>query len=93
QNNKELIKLIGSLEIIEDCQITKVISKPKSHIEVLAEEFSDKELEIAPRSFDTIGDIVIIEIPEELHDKRIKIGQALLKAKQLISKRLTLVHG
>ncbi|MHA1187451.1 MAG: hypothetical protein ACTSSK_11365, partial [Candidatus Heimdallarchaeota archaeon] len=80
QNNKELIKLIGSLEIIEDCQITKAISKPKSHIEVLAEEFSDKELEIAPRSFDTIGDIVIIEIPEELHDKRIKIGQALLKA-------------
>jgi len=80
QNKKELIELIGSLEIIEGCQVTKALSKPKSHIEVLAEEFSEKELELAPRSFDTIGDIVVIEIPEELYDKRIKIGQALLKA-------------
>ena len=80
QNKKELIKLIDSLEIIEDCQATKAIAKPKSHIEVLTEEFSERELELTPRSFDTIGDIVVIEIPEELLVKRIKIGQALLKA-------------
>lgn len=84
KNKKELTKLLGSLEIVEDCQAKQAISRPKSHIEVLAEEFSERELELAPRSFDTIGDIIVIEIPEELHEKRLKIGQALLMANSSI---------
>jgi len=80
QNKNDLIKILGSLDVLEDCQIKEAPTKPKSHIDVLAEEFSEKELELAPRSFDTIGEIVVIEIPEELYDKRIKIGQALMQA-------------
>ncbi|MHA1126185.1 MAG: class I SAM-dependent methyltransferase [Candidatus Heimdallarchaeota archaeon] len=84
QHKKELIKLLGSIEIIEDCQANKAIIRPSSHIDVLAEEFSERELELAPRSFDTIGDIVVIEIPVELHEKRVKIGQALMLAQPSI---------
>lgn len=60
--------------------IVKSKLKPKSHLEVLQKIFSDEELALTPRSFDTIGDIVIIEIPEELSAKKMDIGNALLKA-------------
>ncbi len=53
---------------------------PKSHLDVLQEFFSEKEMELTPRSFDTIGDIVVIEVPEELADKKEIIGNALLTA-------------
>ena len=55
-------------------------SIPKSHLEVLQDLFTEEELAITPRSFDTIGDIVVIEIPEELEAKQQLIGEALLKA-------------
>ncbi len=57
---------------------------PKSHLDVLQECFSEKELDLTPRSFDTIGDIVVIEIPEELIDKKEAIGSALLTAHSAI---------
>ena len=48
---------------------------PKSHLDVLQELFTEKEMELTPRSFDTIGDIVVIEVPEELQKLPINAGE------------------
>ena len=62
----------------ENLELSK--KSPNSHVEILEEILSKDELEFIPRSFDTIGDIVVVEIPEKLWEKRIIVGQALLKA-------------
>jgi len=51
--------------------------------ELLKEILTEKELEIAPSSFDIVGDIAIIKIPEELKKKEKKIGEQLLKFKNI----------
>ncbi len=47
--------------------------------ELLEGELSSTEIENLRTSFDTIGDIVILEIPDELLDKKQIIGEAALK--------------
>ncbi|MEA3254554.1 MAG: class I SAM-dependent methyltransferase family protein [Candidatus Altiarchaeota archaeon] len=53
--------------------------KPFSLKESLKEKLTENELKIAPKSFDLIGDIAVLEIPEELKDKKEIIGNSLLK--------------
>ena len=53
--------------------------KPKSLKEALEKFMSKEELEKAVTSFDVIGDIAVIEIPEELRKKEKEIGEALLE--------------
>ena len=53
--------------------------KPKSLKEALEKFMSEEELEKAVTSFDVIGDIAVIEIPEELRKKEKEIGEALLE--------------
>lgn len=60
----------------DDLEPSKSI--PNSHLDVLQDLFTEKELELTPRSFDTIGDIVVIEIPGELANRKEIIGKALL---------------
>lgn len=50
---------------------------------MLKDLLTEEELEIAPSSFDVIGDIAIIKIPEELKKKERKIGEQLLKFKNI----------
>ena len=45
--------------------------------------FTEEELKIAPSSFDIIGDIAIIKIPDELKKKEKEIGKQLLKFKNI----------
>ena len=47
-----------------------------SFSELLEDELTSEEIENLKTSFDTIGDIVILEIPDELYDKRQIIGDA-----------------
>ena len=47
--------------------------------EILKKKLTSKEREIMPRSFDAVGDIAIIEIPEKLEKKEKTIAEALLK--------------
>ena len=49
---------------------------PHNFAEILQDELSEDEIETLRTSFDTIGDIVILEIPDNLYDKRFKIGEA-----------------
>ncbi|MBU4201795.1 MAG: class I SAM-dependent methyltransferase family protein, partial [Candidatus Altiarchaeota archaeon] len=52
--------------------------KPSSLKEALADTLTEDELELVPTSFDIIGDIAILEIPDELESKKKAIGEALL---------------
>jgi tRNA (guanine37-N1)-methyltransferase len=54
------------------------IKKPRSLKVALSEKLSPEEMEHAPRAFDTIGDIAIVEIPEELEPKKKAIAESLL---------------
>ncbi len=51
--------------------------KPRSLHEALSGKLADDELEMVPRSFDVIGDIAIIELPDGI-DKTL-VGSALLE--------------
>ncbi len=47
--------------------------------DILKDVLSKEELEFAPRAFDIVGDIAIIEIPDELKKKKKKIADFLGK--------------
>lgn len=52
--------------------------KPASLKEALEGKLSIAEMEKLPKAYDLIGDIAVIEIPDELYPKRKEIGEALL---------------
>jgi tRNA (guanine37-N1)-methyltransferase len=45
----------------------------------LTKKFTKKELSFATNAYDSLGNIAVIEIPEELSKKKILVGQTLLK--------------
>jgi tRNA (guanine37-N1)-methyltransferase len=47
--------------------------------DVLKDKLTEKELAQVPRAFDIVGDVAIIEIPDELRKHRKKIAEALAK--------------
>lgn len=68
-------------EDIDDYEIVDVELEPIKKVahnfsELLEGELTDEEIENLKTSFDTIGDIVILEIPDELYEKRQLIGDA-----------------
>ena len=64
---------------IEDIELEPMKKVPHNFAEILEDELSAEEIENLKTSFDTIGDIVILEIPDELHDKKQLIGDAAHK--------------
>ena len=71
-------------EDVEDYEIVDIELEPmkkivKNFSELLEDELTAEEIENLKTSFDTIGDIVILEIPDELYDKRQIIGDAAYK--------------
>ena len=71
-------------EDIDEYEIVDVELEPLKRVahnfsELLEDELSSEEIENLRTSFDTIGDIVILEIPENLQDKKKIIGDAALK--------------
>lgn len=59
-------------------EFEKIHQHPKSMLESLKGKLDEKDIENIKTSFDTIGDIVILEIPEELENKKQIIGEATL---------------
>jgi len=53
--------------------------KPKTLAEILEGQLPPHLLASLPRSADIVGDIAIIEIPPELQEHRIAVGEAVLK--------------
>ena len=71
-------------EDVDDYEIVDIELEPMKRVphnfsELLEGELTNEEIENLRTSFDTIGDIVILEIPENLQDKKQIIGDAALK--------------
>jgi len=58
--------------------------KPRSLREALAKKLTKKELSLLRTAFDSLGNIAILEIPEELEKKEKVIGEALLEVNNSI---------
>jgi len=68
---------INGYEIV-DVELEPMKKVPHNFSELLEDELSEDEIENLRTSFDTIGDIVILEIPENLQSKKDIIGKAAL---------------
>lgn len=64
---------------IMDMELEPMKKVPHNFSELLENDLTHDEIENLRTSFDTIGDIVILEIPEDLQDKKFLIGDAALK--------------
>ncbi len=53
--------------------------RPKSILEELGGTLSPEQLALLPHSFDAVGDIAVLEIPDELLDQRFLVGEAVLR--------------
>ncbi len=69
---------VADYEIV-DIELDPMPKVAHNFSELLEDELTDEEIENLKTSFDTIGDIVILEIPDELYDKRKMIGDAAYK--------------
>ncbi len=72
-----LKKRASSHELV-DRKCKRKSKKPKSLKEALSGELSKKEMEELTTSFDIIGDIALLDIPESLEKKEKEIADALL---------------
>ena len=64
---------------IVDIELEPMRKVPHNFSQLLEDELTDEEIENLRTSFDTIGDIVILEIPDNLESKKQLIGDAALK--------------
>ena len=85
---------IDGYEIV-DAELEELNTRPHNFSELLEDELSDEEIDDLKTSFDTIGDIVILEIPDNLISKKNIIGKATLdftKRRSIYMKK-SAVHG
>ena len=68
---------VGFVEVVQ-CEVEEK-PKRKSLVEVLKEKVPETLIRYVPRSFDLVGHIAIIEVPEELRSYEDLIGQALME--------------
>ena len=64
---------------IVDVELEPMKKVAHSFSELLENDLSPEEIEELKTSFDTIGDVIILEIPDNLYDKRQIIGEAAYK--------------
>ena len=64
---------------IADIELEPMKKVPHNFSELLEDELTHDEIDTLRTSFDTIGDVVILEIPENLEDKKQMIGDAAHK--------------
>jgi tRNA (guanine37-N1)-methyltransferase len=85
----------GDYELVER-DAEKRPEKLQSIKDALMPILSDDELEQLTTSFDIIGDIAIVEVPDALEQKENEIGQALLKVHgnlKTVLKKLSAMEG
>ena len=64
---------------IVDIELEPMKKVAHSFSELLENDLTTEEIEELKTSFDTIGDVIILEIPDNLYDKRKIIGEAAYK--------------
>ncbi|MEG3224411.1 MAG: SAM-dependent methyltransferase [Methanobacteriales archaeon Met13] len=62
-----------------DTDFEEVIRTPRSMEEYLKGQIPPDKMQDFKKSFDIVGDVVILEIPEELEEEKERIGEAALK--------------
>jgi tRNA (guanine37-N1)-methyltransferase len=67
----------GLGEVVEAELVPTTVRGPHDYRELL--EWSAPDLELLPRSFDVVGDIVLVRLPPELEPRGPEIGAALLR--------------
>ncbi len=70
---------IEIMDLSQDEDLETVKRFPRSITELLKDKLSEEEIEELKKSFDIIGDVVIVEIPEDLEAHKKEIGQATLQ--------------
>ncbi|MEA2070922.1 MAG: class I SAM-dependent methyltransferase family protein [Asgard group archaeon] len=86
ENEKEFLLTIDkNVAYLSLNDLPEEETPPGSHFDVLKDKLPADEFQLLPRSFDTIGDIIVIEIPDELWHRRKLIGEALLTAHSSIT--------
>lgn len=75
---KSILKKFNYVKISK-IKLSKRDRKITSLKEILSDDLSADELELVKRSYDVVGDIIILEIPAELVSKEHKIAEAILK--------------
>ena len=70
---------IEIIDLNQEEDLETVKRYPRSITELLKDKLSEEEIEELKKSFDIIGDVVIVEIPEGLEAHKKEIGQATLQ--------------
>ncbi len=79
-----LKKDVEGIETIEK-DLEPKETNPNSLKEALEDKLTEKELDLLVTSFDIIGDIAVIEMPEELEKKEKEIGKAIMEIHPSVS--------
>ena len=80
QPDTELMDELAIFEVeITDTEFEIHTKGPKSLKDYLKDRIEDNRIEDIKKSFDIIGDVVILEIPEDFEDYKHVIGEAALK--------------
>ena len=80
QPDTELMDELANFEVeITDTEFEIHTKGPKSLKDYLKNRIEDDRIEDIKKSFDIIGDVVILEIPEDFEDYKHIIGEAALK--------------
>lgn len=66
-------------EVIERTPRIESESRPRSLVEALEDALPPYLLASLPRSFDLIGDIIVVDLPEELKPYKRTVGEGLMK--------------
>ncbi|MEM1537616.1 MAG: class I SAM-dependent methyltransferase family protein [Candidatus Nezhaarchaeales archaeon] len=75
----QLIKAIDPDASLLVADFQQIARRPKDIIEALKDKLSPSELASLPHSIDIIGDIAVVEVPEELKHHEPLIGNAILE--------------
>ncbi|RLI09176.1 hypothetical protein DRO32_01185, partial [Candidatus Bathyarchaeota archaeon] len=80
---------VGELEVLK--AYFRAREKPRGLLEILSRSLPPELLPEAPRSFDVVGDIAIVELPEALWPYRRAVGEAIMGVQKSV--RLVLAKG
>ncbi len=73
---KHLETIVGPINLETGEMVFEPLSHgPKNLTEALESHLSPEEIELVPRAYDLVGDIVVLEIPDELSTHRETIGK------------------
>ncbi len=77
---KDSMDEIGEIEVEVVDTLFQIHKKyPKSLKDYLKDSIQEDKIDEIKKSFDIIGDVVVLEIPEEFNDEKFLIGDAALK--------------